>query len=542
MAGLVPKQRSWFAVWPKTVPKSLDYPKIALWEFLAQSAKKRPQQTAVIHNNQRISYSELDLSSQKFALSLNQLGVKKGDRVALFLHNVPEYIISYYGALRQGAVIVPMNPLIKEEEFKSIFTSTLPKILVLDEALLSVATPSLNEFSQVNTISVGLKEESESTQSFDSLLTRQEGNLEQVEINPDDLAVIQYTGGTTGVPKGAMLSHRNLVANALQNCVWFNWTDQEVVMGTLPLYHSWGACVNMNSVFTVGATLLLFTRFSIDQGLAALEREKATVWYGPPTLFTMLVNDPKLSTYDLSSLRYVKIGAAPIPEEIRRQWVTLTRGVSMVLGYGLTEACPEAISSPPGDIRPGTVGIPIIDTDAKIVDIETGRTELPPDEPGELILYGPQVMQGYWEDPAQTKFALREGWLFTGDMASIDKEGYVIILDRLKNTIKYKGYTVFPAEVENVLYKHPSVKECCVIGKPDSFAGEIPKAFIVLKEGHNPTPEEIVEFCQNQIAPYKRIREVEFVHSLPKTTVGKILARELREQERRKHSGTPRSK
>lgn len=542
MAGLVPKQRPWFAVWPKTVPKSLDYPKIALWEFLAQSAKKFPQQTALIHKNQRISYSELDFSSQKFALALNQLGVKKGDRVALFLHNVPEYIISYYGALRQGAVIVPMNPLIKEEEFNNIFSSTLPKILVLDDALFSVAVPSLNELSQVNTISVGSKEESEHAQSFDSLLTHQKGQLEQVDINPNDLAVIQYTGGTTGVPKGAMLSHRNLVANALQNCVWFNWTKQEVVMGTLPLYHSWGACVNMNSVFAVGATLLLFTRFSIDQGLAVLEREKATVWYGPPTLFAMLVNNPKFSDYDLSSLRYVKIGAAPIPEEIRRQWVTLTGGVRMILGYGLTEACPEAISSPPEDIRSGTVGIPIIDTDAKIVDIETGRTELPPDEPGELILHGPQVMQGYWEDPAQTKLALRDGWLFTGDMASVDKEGYVSILDRLKNTIKYKGYTVFPAEVENVLYKHPSVKECCVIGKPDSFAGEIPKAFIVLKEGQKPTPEEIVEFCQNQIAPYKRIREVEFVNSLPKTAVGKVLARELREQERKKQSVTSESK
>ncbi|MFX0078390.1 MAG: long-chain fatty acid--CoA ligase [Candidatus Hermodarchaeota archaeon] len=533
MAGLVPKQRAWFAVWPETVPKSLDYPKIALWEFLAHSAKNRPQQTAVIHNDQRISYSELNLSSQKFALALDQLEVKKGDRVALFLHNVPEYIISYYGALRQGAVIVPLNPLIKEEEFSTIFSSTLPKILVLDEALFSVATPSLNEFSKVDTISVGSKEESERIQSFDSLLTRQEGQFKKVETNPNDLAVIQYTGGTTGVPKGAMLSHRNLVVNALQNCVWFNWTDQEVVMGTLPLYHSWGACVNMNSVFFVGATLLLFTRFSIDEGLETLQREKATVWYGPPTLFAMLVNDPNFSNYDLSSLRYVKIGAAPIPEEIRRQWVALTGGVSMVLGYGLTETCPEAISSPPDDIRPGTVGIPIIDTDAKIVDIETGRTELPPGESGELILYGPQVMQGYWKDPAQTKFALRDGWLFTGDMASIDKDGYVTILDRLKNTIKYKGYTVFPAEVENVLYKHPSVRECCVVGKPDSFAGEIPKAFIVLKEGQNPTPEEIIEFCQNRIAPFKRIREVEFVDSLPKTAVGKILARELREQEKK---------
>jgi long-chain acyl-CoA synthetase len=538
MGKPVPEQRPWFAVWPEIIPKSLNYPQIALWEFLSQSAEKFPKQTAVIHNNQRIPYSELDHCVQKFALALDQLGVKKGERVALFLHNVPEYIISYYGTLRQGAIVVPMNPLIKEEEFNTMFTSTSPSILVLDDALFPVAAPSLKDFSCENTISVGLNGESENALSFNSLLASQERQLVQVEIDPDEPAVIQYTGGTTGTPKGAMLSHRNLVANALQNCVWFSWTDKEVVMGTLPLYHSWGACVNMNAVFAVGATLILVPRFSIEQGLEVLETEKATVWYGPPTLFTKLVNTPELTNYDLSSLRYVKIGAAPIPEEIWRQWLSRTGGVKMVLGYGLTEACPEAISSPPDDIRPGTVGIPIMDTDAKIVDIETGSKEVPLGEAGELIIRGPQVMMGYWKDQDQTEFALREEWLFTGDMASIDKDGYVTIIDRLKNTIKYKGYSVFPAEIENVLYKHPSVKECCVIGKPDSFAGEIPKAIIVLKEGHNPTPEEIVEFCRNQIAPYKRVREVEFVDNLPKTAVGKILVRELRVQERKKYSET----
>lgn len=536
MVRPVPEDRPWLALWPNAIPKTLEYPQIALWEFLSQSAVKFPQQTAVIHNNQRIPYSELDLHVKKFALALVQLGVKKGDRVALFLQNVPEYIISYYGALRQGAIVLPMNPLVKEDEFNTIFSSTTPSILVLDEALFSVAAPSLKDVSSENTISVGFNEASGRAQSFDSLLTRQKGQLDRVEINPDDPAIIQYTGGTTGIPKGAVLSHRNLVANALQNCAWFNWTEKDVVMGTLPLYHSWGASVNMNSVFAVGATLLLVTRFQIDTALESIEREKATTWYGPPTLFTMLVNYPELSNYTLSSLRYVKIGAAPIPEEIRRQWESMTGGVKMVLGYGLTEACPEAISSPPGDIRSGTVGIPIMDTDAKIVDIETGKKELSLGEAGELIISGPQVMKGYWKDSNQTNFALREGWLFTGDMASIDKDGYVTIIDRLKNTIKYKGYTVFPAEIENVLYKHPSVKECCVVGKPDSFAGEIPKAFIVLKERHNPTAEEIIEFCRKQITPYKRVREVEFVDRLPKTTVGKILARKLREQERIKYN------
>lgn len=291
----------------------------------------------------------------------------------------------------------------------------------------------------------------------------------------------------------------------------------------------------MNSTFAVGATLLLITRFVPEPALAALQKEKVTVWYGPPTLFTVLINHPTISDYDLSSLRYVKIGAAPIPEEVRRQWEILTGGVQMVLGYGLTEACPETLSSPPDDVRPGTVGIPIMDTDIKIVDMETGTKELPLCEPGELIVRGPQVMKGYWDDPDQTKRALRDGWLYTGDLARIDEDGYITIVDRLKHTIKYKGYSVFPAEVENILYSHPSVRECAVVGKPESFAGEIPKAFVVLKEGHALTEGELIEYCRENIAPYKRIREVEFVTDLPKTAVGKILARQLREQEREKY-------
>lgn len=530
----VPEQRPWFTVWPKGVRKTLKYPKIALWEFLIQTSKKHPERTAIIHNSHQITYKNLTRYVNKLATVLGSLGVKKGDRVLLYLPNIPEYIISYYAVLRLGAIVTPINPLVREGEFNYIFANIEPTALVVHAPLYPIAAPSLTNFSEENVLIVESTKESVKTQSFEAKIASFKAQPPQVDFFPEeDTAVIQYTGGTTGMPKGSMLTHFNLVANAFQNAKWFNWTKEDVVMGTLPLYHSWGACCNMNSTMLVGATLLLVTRFKPEIALEAIQKEKVTCWYGPPTLFTLLVNHPALTKYDLSSLRYVKIGAAPIPEEIRRQWEHLT-GVKMILGYGLTEASPETLSSPPDDIRSGTVGIPIMDTDAKIVDMETGSKELLPEETGELIVRGPQVMKGYWKDPDQTRHSLRNGWLYTGDLACIDDDGYFIIVDRLKNTIKYKGYSVFPAELENLLYSHPAVKECCVVGKPDTFTGEIPKAFVVLKEGYNSTKEELIEYCKDRIAPYKRIREVVFVDSLPKTAVGKILARELREQERRK--------
>ncbi|MFQ5818972.1 MAG: class I adenylate-forming enzyme family protein [Candidatus Heimdallarchaeota archaeon] len=534
MTWKVPEKRPWFAVWPKGIPKTLKYPNIALWEFLIQTSKKNPKHTAIIHNTQRITYKILAQQVDNLAAALGSLGVKKGDRVLLFLPNIPEYIISYYAVIRLGAIVTPVNPLAKEGEFNYVFSSVEPAVIVVHAPLYPITAPSLTNFSEDKVLVVESTETPAGTQPFEALLTNSKAQLPQIDFIPaEDTAVIQFTGGTTGMPKGTMLTHFNLVANALQNVKWFNWTKEDVMMGTLPLCHSWGACCNMNSTIMVGATLLLVTRFIPEIALEAIQTEKVTCWYGPPTLFTLLVNHPTLTNYDLSSLRYVKIGAAPIPEEIRRQWEHLT-GVKMILGYGLTEASPETLSSPPDDIRPGTVGIPIIDTDAMIVDLETGSKEILPGETGELIVRGPQVMKGYWKDPDQTRHSLRNGWLYTGDLARIDEDGYFLIVDRLKNTIKYKGYSVFPAELENLLYSHPAVKECCVVGKPDAFTGEIPKAFIVLKEGYNPTKEELIEYCKERIAPYKRIREVEFVDSLPKTAVGKILARELREQERRK--------
>jgi long-chain acyl-CoA synthetase len=324
-----------------------------------------------------------------------------------------------------------------------------------------------------------------------------------------------------------MMTHYNLAANAVQNARWFNWTDRDTVLAVLPFCHTWSTCVCINSPILVGATTVLIERFDPTQVLQTIQNQRITICYGSATMFSVLVNHPRFSEYDLSSLRVVKAGAMPVPDELKRQW-DKSAPVELISGYGLTEASPETHNNPPHRTKMGSAGIPITDTDARIVDLETGTQELPPGETGELVLKGPQVTSGYWKNPEETRQTLRDGWLHTGDIARMDEEGYFYIVERRKDLIKYKGYSVFPAELENVLYEHPAVEECLVLGVPAPDVGEIPKAFIIVKKGCSLSREEAVEFCQSRVAPFKKIREVEFVRELPKTVTGKPLRRLLR--------------
>ena len=346
----------------------------------------------------------------------------------------------------------------------------------------------------------------------------------------NDVAAIEYTGGTTGLAKGVMLTHHNLTANAIQNAAWFKWSHNDVIIGVLPFYHSWGACTCVNSPLYAGARVIILPRFDPDLLLETIYREKATMLYGAVSMFITLAESAAIAKYDISSLRYVKAGAMPVPPEVRQKWERIT-GVKMVLGYGLSEASPEVYDSPPERIKPGTVGIPLMDTDAAIVDTECGERELKQGETGELIVRGPQVMKGYWKRPDDTT-TLRGGWLYTGDLGYIDSEGYFHITDRKKEIIKYKGYTIAPAEVEAVIYEHPAVKECAVIGKPAVMSGEIPKAYVVTRQGYSLTEDELIEFCKTRLSPFKRVREVEFIAEIPKSPVGKILRRVLWDREK----------
>ena len=525
------RDKPWFKFWPEGVPKTFNYPEIPVYEILSHSAKKAPDRIAVVYEDRRITYGELDILTDRLASSLENLGITKGDRIVLFLPNIPEFIISYYGVLKAGAIVVSASPLSKEIELELQLSDSGANTIIVDDSTYQVIKNIRKKTNLRNVIVVGTKSYSGAL-SFRELIERYSPHLSHVKISPkQDVAVIQYTGGTTGMPKGAMMTHYNLVSNAIMNAIWFNWTKEERVMGVTPLYHTWGPCTCLNSPFYVGASLFLMLRFDAEKVLEIVEKQKITVFYGVTTLFNILINHPAIDDYNLSPLRCVKAGGMPIPEEVERRWNELT-GTQLILGYGLTEASPETHNSPPNRVKTGSIGIPLMDTEAKIVDTEAGVRELSPGEVGELVIKGPQVMKGYWMRAEETKDTLRNGWLYTGDIARMDKEGYFYIVDRIKDMIKYKGHGVYPGEIENVLYLHPAVKECAVVGKPDAFAGEMPKAYVVLKDGCTLSEDELIEFCQRRVAPYKKIREVQFVWELPKTPVGKILKRALRDKER----------
>lgn len=523
--------RPWFKFWPEGVARHIDYPQALLFEFLSSTARKYPDNIAFSCQGHQLTYGELDTLTSKLAAGLNELGIRNRDKVVLFLPNSLEFIIGYYGILKAGGTVTPANPLNKRDELKHQLNDSEAVAIITSED----SYPMVKEIRGETRLKAVILTDSEGTSggiSLNKLLERYPPSPPEVDLKPkEDIAAIEYTGGTTGLPKGAMLTHYNLVANAIQNATWLGWTDKDVIIGLLPFYHSWGACTCVNSPIYSGARVVILPRFDTQEILMTIEKEKATVLYGAASLFTMLVNNPLITKYDLSSLKYVKAGAMPIPPEIRERWEQMT-GVRMLLGYGLSEASPETHNSPPKRVKPGTIGIPVMDTDARIVDEETGETELPSGKVGELVIKGPQVMKEYLNRPEDSKEALRNGWLYTGDLAVMDEEGYFSIIDRKKETIKYKGYTIAPAEVEAVLYEHPSVKECAVVGKPDALAGEVPKAYVVLKDGQTLSEGELIKFCEQRVAPYKKIRQVEFIKEIPKTQVGKVLRRVLKDKER----------
>ncbi|MFC1894225.1 long-chain fatty acid--CoA ligase [Chloroflexota bacterium] len=527
--------RPWFRFWPEGIPRHLDYPEISLFQLLSQTAVKWPENIAFCCREQRLTYAELDNLTSKLAAGLHNLGIRTGDTIMLLLANSLEFIIGYYGILKAGGTVTPANPLCRQAELKHQLNDTMANTIITSSHLYPLVKEIQAE-TGLKTIILTDADTINGVVLLNEILETFSIAPSKVTVNPkEDVAAVVYTGGTTGLPKGAMLTHYNLVANAIQNATWFGWSHRDIVIGLLPFYHSWGSCTCLNSPIYSGARVVILARFDPEQLLMTVEREGATVIYGAASMFTTLLNSPFLTKYDLSTLRFVKAGAMPIPPEVKNRWEQLT-GIKMILGYGLSEASPETHNSPPDRVKPGTIGIPVIDTDVRILNEVTGEVQLLPGQTGELIIRGPQVMKGYLNRPDETRETLRNGWLYTGDLAVMDEEGYFSILDRKKETIKYKGYTIAPAEVEAILCEHPSVNECAVVGKPNTSAGEIPKAYVVLKEGYSANQDELIIFCARRIAPYKRIREVEFTDEIPKTPVGKVLRRVLRDRERANQS------
>ncbi len=554
-------ERPWFRFWPEGVPKHIEYPLIPLSELLKNTAQKYPNSVATIYFDRGITYKGLDTATDKFAAALSKLGVKKGDKVALFLPNVPQFIVSYYGALRIGAIVTAISPLYKEREVEHQLVDSEAETIVSLDMLFPIVEKvwertklkraiitNLKEFMPFATAAIGsllrkiplLKIERKPNVSFfQELLRDNSPEPPKVEINPkEDLATLQYTGGTTGLSKGAMLTHMNLVSNAVACAEWLQGkTGEECFLTVLPLSHIYGMTTGMNAPIYLAGKMVTLPRFDAVSSLRAIEKHKVTVFCGAPTLYALLLAHRDLKKYNLKSVRFCISGSAPLPPEVQKKWLEVTGGV-LVEGYGLTESSPCTHCNPLDrsmkTVKIGSIGLPWPDTDAKIMDIETGEKELGTGEVGELVVKGPQVMKGYWKMPEETATVLRGEWLYTGDIGKMDEDGYFYITDRKKDLIKYKGYSVYPREIEDVLYEHPAIKLCAVVGKPDTIASEIPKAFVVLKDGATASEEEIKKFVNEKLAPYKAIRELEFRKELPMTLVGKVLRRVLQEEERQK--------
>jgi long-chain acyl-CoA synthetase len=549
------EDKSWFKSWPGDVPKRLSYPEVPLCEILRKTAKAHPEKVSIAYFDREITYEELDVFSDQFAAALAGLGVGKGDRVAIFLPNTPQFIIAYYGILKAGAVLTPISPMHREREMEyQLSDSEAETIVALDSVypiveavwrktkLKRAIITSLEEYASKTAAAFNRPLQKPDVHFFQEILNENaDAEPPKVSINPtEDLAALQYTGGTTGTAKGAMLTHANLVANAVGFAAWINGTPtKETVLAALPLFHIYGMTTSMNVPVCLTAKMVLLPRFDATKTLESIQRHRVTVFCGSPIMYQTLLANPELGKYDLTSIRVCISGASPLPPQVQKQFMQVTGGF-LAEGYGLTEASPVTHCSPVDrtmrTVKIGSIGLPLPDTDAKIVDAETGEKTLAPGETGELAVKGPQVMKGYWKKPEETALVLRGGWLLTGDIARMDADGYFYITDRKKDLIKYKDYSVYPREIEDVLYEHPAVKLCAVIGKSDLKAGEIPKAFVVLKEGVAASEREIAAFVNEKVAPYKSIREVEFRKDLPVSSAGKVLRRTLRDEEKLKRS------
>jgi long-chain acyl-CoA synthetase len=554
----------WLKFYDPHVPPSIDYPKRTIPQSMAETARRHPDHPAIIFKGRRISYRELDESADRFGAALQELGVAKGDRVAIHLPNVPQFGIAYFATLRIGAIAVPCNPVYTARELKHQLRDSGSKVIVSLSSHFPLVQQIRGETSLETVIVARLKtylppllrllfsvlRERASghradiggvrdTHWFADLLRSAPVAPEPVEISWDDTAVLMYTGGTTGLSKGAQLTHENIFKNAYQVIVWSDSKESEdSTLAALPLFHSYGmtCCLNPGAI-QAGTAILVPDPRDIEDVMDSIEKYRPTFFPGVPAMYVAVINHPSAAQRDLTSLRFCNSGAAPLPREVQERFQELTKA-RLVEGYGLSEATPVTHSNPAyGDSRIGTIGVPWPDTEAKVVDADTGDRTLGVGEIGELCVRGPQVMKGYWNMPTETANVLRadsaggEPWLHTGDLSLMDEDGYFKIVDRKKDMILGAGgYNVYPREIEDVLYEHPAVFEAGAVGVPVPGKGERVKVFVSLKPGRTATEEEIIEFCRQNLAPYKVPKYVEFRDELPKTLTGKILRRELVDQ------------
>lgn len=537
-------ERLWLKNYP--VRWSLEYPEISLYDYMRQSTDAYADLVALVFFGDEITFGQMHENIDKIASALVAMGVKKGDRIALMQPNCPQYVYTYYACMMLGAIVVQMNPLYTPNEVEFIIRDSGAKIFFGVDAVFAsfhAVREKLNMEKVVVSRLLWTPVEGDVIW-FNDLLRQYGPNFAKAKISvKEDVAVFQYTGGTTGFPKAAMLTHFNLVSNVIQIKEWLKeWLEekhkdgikQEYGIGILPFFHSYGMTCVMNVGLTLPSGQVLVPRFDIQALLELIKQYKPSLFPAVPTIYTAITNHPEADRYGIDSVEICNSGAAPMPVDVLERFEAKT-GSKLLEGYGLSEASPVTHANPTkGTRKPGSVGLPYPDTDCKLVDIETGTLEVPVGQEGELIIRGPQVMKGYWSRPEETAQTLRDGWLYTGDIAKMDDDGYFYIVDRKKDMVITGGYNVYPREVDEVLFGHPKVAEAVAAGLPDSYYGEVLKAYVVLKEGETCSEKELLDFCAQRIAKYKVPRHIEFRSELPKSAVGKILRRALVDEEKQK--------
>ena len=554
--------KPWLAHYDKGVPQTIEYPKVPLFHFLEDAARKYPDRACTIFKGAVISYRDVNKMADSIAAALVDMGVKKGDRVGMFMPNIPQFVPAYFGILKAGGVVVAVNPTYPVEEIlipvndagievmfcMSRFYDKLKEVRAKSGLKKIIVTNIKEALPPVLRLLFTLAKEKKEGDKVDALdandawmpdLLMKYANASKpnIDIQPDDTALFQYSGGTTGVPKGAVAMHRNIVANTLQIKSWMTGLDdgKEVVLMGIPLFHVYGMVAGMNFAMSGGASMVMIPNArDFKDVLENISKHKATIFPGVPLLYNALNNHPdvKAGKYDLSSIKACISGSAALMRETKEEFERLTGG-KVFEGFGMSEA-PTAVSCNPlnGVNKTGSIGMPLPDVDMKLINLDDGETEVPFGEIGEIVVNGPQVMKGYHNMPTETANSLRQlkdgkTWLFTGDIARMDEDGYFYIVDRKKELIKPGGFQVWPREVEEAIMDHPKVLEVGVGGIPDPKSGETVKAWVVVKPGESLTEDELKEFCKGKLAPYKVPRFIEFRSELPKTTVGKILRREL---------------
>jgi long-chain acyl-CoA synthetase len=554
-------EKVWLEKYPPQIAHEVDIPEVPVYQLLTDAYEEVPDKVAIHFLGRELTYREMYESAIKFANYLRSLGVEKGDRVAIYLPNCPQAAIAYYGVMYAGGIVVQTNPLYTERELQYQMADSGAKVILCMDILYPRVMKVIKETNIENVIVSGIKdylpfpknliypfiqkkqygfsvkvEHKGSNHLFTEIIKT--GSLKPIEVPFDfeeDLALLQYTGGTTGFPKGVMLTHKNLLANTKMCDMWMYKcvNGQESILGILPFFHVYGmTTVLILSVMTKNK-MVLMPKFDPEDTLKTIDKQKPTLFPGAPTMYIGLLNHPDIEKYNLSSIRACLSGSAPLPVEIQEKFEEVTGG-KLVEGYGLTETSPVTHANFIWDDRVvGSIGVPWPSTDSVV--LRSGESEvLPVGEIGEIAIKGPQVMKGYWNRPEDTAATFTDGWFLTGDLGYMDENGYFYVVDRKKDMIIAGGFNIYPREVEEVLYEHEAVQECVVAGIPDPYRGETVKAYVVLKEGMSVTEKELNEFCRQNLAAFKVPRFYEFRTELPKTAVGKILRRTLVDEEKQK--------